>query len=189
MLETRISAPHVSWLQRARYMYASTSCRQVSLSRKSPKKRSNQMAVSSGVKRACMYQHASGLQASCQVDLNQAKLNSMLVKIYVAMCYYLCSWFYLSPSIYICAFTTIVMYISVHIKILGISPFYPTKLVKESGLPPWTTMPKMHSPSTTETRQITPLAGFHGGFADVAMMWWRPHISILPLSSLLSYSG
>jgi len=75
---------------------------------KIPKKRSNQMAVSSGVKRACMYQHASGLQASCQVDLNQAKLNSMLVKIYVAMCYYLCSWFYLSPSIYICAFTTIV---------------------------------------------------------------------------------
>ena len=188
MLETSISAPHVSCLQHGpdismHQHHADGRCychEKVLIKIKSDGRLQ--------WNKACMHVPASTVCKQV-VKLIWTKLGLMLVKIYVSMCYYHCSWFYLSPSIYICAFTTIVMYISVHIKILGISPFYPTKLVKESGLPPWPTMPKMHSPSTTETRQITPLAGFHGGFADVAMMWWRPHISILPLSSLLSYSG
>ena len=42
----------------------------------------------------------------------------------------------------------------------GISPVYPSKLVKESGIHPRTTKPDIGPPSTLKTGQITPLTGF-----------------------------
>ena len=46
----------------------------------------------------------------------------------------------------------------------GTSQFYLPRLVKESALPPSTTIPGIEPPSTLKTGQITSLTGFHGGF-------------------------
>jgi len=55
-----------------------------------------------------------------------------------------------------------------HTSIVGISPIYPPKLVMKSGKPPQTAKPEIIPPSTLQTRQITPLAGFQCGFHFVA---------------------
>ena len=51
----------------------------------------------------------------------------------------------------------------------------PLKLC-EFGKPPSTQKPGMDGPRTSKTGQITPLDGFHGGFADMAVV---SHISAM----------
>ena len=62
---------------------------------------------------------------------------------------------------------------------VGISQFYPSELVNESGLPPSTMKPGMESPSTIQTGQITPWLVLLVIFAD---MEGGPHLSSSPLS-------
>ena len=74
---------------------------------------------------------------------------------------------------------------------IGKSLFDPPEVMCEFEKPPSTQKPEMDRPRTSETRQITPLNGFHGGFADVALTWWwAPQVSPPSLlSSLLLWSA